>query len=587
MANFLVLLIVKPENKYRMKIIAATTILLFFSIFHTYGNYPGNNKNNTTEVPPSEKAKAIAVAGINSGGNLNNQILNSLNDVTIPGSYFQINLTDTKLSAINLNQVNSATISAHEEIQLQNWLNSNKTGQDILTRWFDRQPDGSFSADFLENSGVINESQAEMITQEGTTNKEIATLLANSALNETYLLVFDFSNVQTMNDYYNTNNTAKSDRILRGYIASVKTYIFKLDFNSSVAETFLNNQFTTEDDEAAQTKQETFDQSELPFFFVTAREDEIASVQPRSAPKKDPAEIKSNEELLEIMAQLAVENITDLVDEGELTLSVKKLVTSTKPVTAGIGNVQNVKFDQRFGVYQNQITPNGQVKAKRVSVVKSMKVADNSNSDPEENEYSAFYKIAGGKVISNEMYLKKKYDTGINLFAGKTINGLSGNTGRFEYYFSKAMGGAVMPGNKAKGLTSIKLYFEAAQNKKSYFLFNEAEDFTFTRGSIGIEKEFHPLPFMHWGPFIGYGLEYTTWEGSEYLLSSNFAEMGARLGINLRHNIQVIGSATYYNLIKAVLMDDNRDVVEPDFDYTSTFDDRGGWGYTIGLRIML
>lgn len=515
-------------------------------------------------------------------GKLNDQILDNLKRINLPDTYFHINLDDTELSMINLNKINSTTVSAEKENELQNWLNTNKAGQDILGQWFNRQPDGSFNSNFLQNSGLINESFSENHTKE-----ETATFLSNSPLNETYLLVFDFSNVQSMNDYYKQNKVSSQNRILRGYMASVKTYIFKFDFNHSVAETFINNYFTTEDDAVAQTRQENFDQSDFPFFFVTAREDEIASVQPRSAPKKAPAEIKSNEELLDAMAQLAVKNITDLIDDGELTLSVKKAVKSTNPVTAAIGNSENVKFDQRFGVYQNQINSNGQVKAKRVSVVKSMKVGNTADAKDGKTDYSEFYKIAGGKVSENGMYLKKKYDTGINLFAGKTINGLSGNTGRFEYYFSKAMGGAVMPGKKAKGLTSIKLYFEAAQNKKSYLLFDRAEDFTFTRGSIGIEKEYHPLPFMHLGPFIGYGLEYTTWKNSEDLLSSNFAEFGARLGINLRHNIQVIGSATYYHLINTVLMDDNRDVVDPDFDYFSTFSDRADWGYTVGLRIML
>jgi hypothetical protein len=566
-----------------MKLSALITTLLLFSTSISYAN----NQNDETGALSPDKTKAVAVAGINSGSNLNDQILDNLENINLPGAYFQINLTDAKLSPINLNLINSATISAKTETRLQNWLNTNKTGQDILAQWFNRQSDGSFRTDFPENSGLINNSFAESLTKEETASKETATFLANSPLNETYLLVFDFSNVQTMDDYYDENNINRQNRILRGYIASVKTYIFKLDFNRSVAETFLNKHFTTEDDEAAQAKQENFDQSEFPFFFVTAREDEIASVQPKSNQGITPADIKSDKELLGAMAQLAVENITHLVEEGKLELSVNKLVKGTNPVTAHIGNAQNVKFDQRFGVYQNRITSGGQVEAKRVSVVKSMKVADTANNSDGKKDYSAFYKIAGGKVSENEMYLKKKYDTGINLFAGRTMNGLSGNTGRFEYYFSKAIGSAVLPGKKAKGLTSIKLYFEAAQNKKSYLLFDQGEDFTFTRGSFGIEKEYHPLPFMHWGPFIGYGLEYTTWERSDYLLSTNFAEMGLRLGINLRHNIQVIGSATYYHLIKTVLMDNNRDVVDSDFDYTSTFNDRGDLGYTIGLRIML
>ncbi len=570
-----------------MKFLLAATTLLLVSFLNTYGKAYNQIQPDTTIALLNSGSKAIAIAGINSGGQPNSQIINNLTNVTVPGSYFQINLSETELSSINLNHIKSATISSRAENRLQNWLNNNKTGQAILEQWFERQPDGSFSTEFLEKSRLLDESLAERLMEGREFNKETATYFANSPLNETFLMVFDFRNVQTMDDYYDGINTHSRDRILRGYISSVYTYIFKFDFNRSVAEKFLDDYFTINDDASAQAKQEAFEKSEFPFFFVTMREDEIASVQPRANQEIAPEEIKSDKELLDALAQLAVNNITDLIDEDEISLSASRVIKNIKPITAGIGAKENIRFDQRFGVYENRIAFNGKVKPKRISVVKSMKIADNTTNKSHDRDYSTFYKIAGGKVAKNKMFLKKKYDAGINLFAGNTIKGLSGTTGRFEYYFSKAMGGAVVPGKKAKGLTSVKLYFEAAQKKKSYQLFNQSENFTFTRGSIGIEKEYRPLPFMHWGPFVGYGLEYTTWENSGDLFSSNFVEFGARLGINLRHNVQVIGSATNYHLIKTVWMDENRDVVEPDFNYSGTFTDRAGFGYSIGLRIML
>jgi hypothetical protein len=561
-------------------------IILFLIHISSYGNNPEKPQNKSNNLLINEEKKAIAVAGINSDLEISNRVISGLNEVNIPATYIQLNLTDYEFFPHNIKQ-KSVVNSAQSENELQNWLNTNKAGQDILSKWFNRQPDGSFSTSFLVKNEIINNDLADKISNPESNKKEIAEELASSALNNTYLLVFDFSNIQTMDDYYIGRNTSKKNRILRGYIANVKTYIFKFDYNRSVAQTFLTNYFTENDDEAAQTKQEKFDDSEFPFFLVTVHEEEIASVQPRATQKRLPSEIKSNEDLLDVMAQLAVGNITDHLKKGTISISVKKAVSTKKPITAKIGAAQKVKFDQRFGVYENRITPTGKIKAKQISVVKSMKVANNVKKNRVPNDYSAFYKIASGKVRENDMFLRKKFDTGINLFAGKTTNGISGITGRFEYYFSKALGGAIMPGQKAKGLTSVKLYFEAAQDEKTYRYLNNPEYFTFTRGSIGIEKEYRPVGFIHLGPFIGYGLEYTTWDKSDFLFSTNFAETGARLGINLRHNIQVVGSATYYLLIKTVLMDNNRDVINPDFDYLSTFYDRTEWGYSIGLRIML
>ena len=562
-------------------------ILLLLSILTTYGENKIDNQHNTKDTFPEPGKKAIAIAGINSEGSLNNKILDYLSKVSVDGNYIQIKLSKTEMPVPKLRRFNPDNISSRNKNRLKEWLNANNTGQAILSQWFNRQPDGTFNLANLEESGIINARAKKIIAGDQIVSKKIINQLAGSPLNNTYLMVFNFRNVQTMEDYYDEIETESQYRILRGYIASVNTYIFKFDFNRSVANTFFNDYWIDGDEISTQTKQEAFNASEFPFFFVAGREDEIASVQPQANQNIAPADIKSNEELLDAMAELAVKNITDLVEDGEISFLADPVVRSTKPITAGIGAKDNLKFDQRFGVYENRIALNGKIKSKRISVVKSMKVASEEASAKHSSDYSAFYRIAGGKIIPNQMYLKRKYDAGINLYLGEAFNSLEGTTGRFEYYFSKAMDGALIPGKTAKGLTSVKLYFEAAQNEKSYLLFNQTENFKFTRGSIGIAKEYHPLPFMHWGPFVGYGLEYTTWEKSDYLLSTNFAEFGIRLGINLRHNVQIIGSATYYHLIKTVLMDDNRDVVNPDFNYSDTFTDRTGFAYSIGFRVML
>ncbi|HKL33809.1 MAG TPA: hypothetical protein VJ919_14815, partial [Tangfeifania sp.] len=226
-----------------MKFLLAVTTFLLFSFLNTYGKACNQIQPDTTILRLNSGIKAIAVAGIDSEGQPNNQIIDNLKKASIPGSYIQINLSDTELPPANLNHI-KATVSSRTENRLQNWLNSHKTGQDILEQWFERQPDGSFSAGFLEKSGLINESLTKTLMEEGTFNKKTATYFANSPLNETYLIVFDFRNVQTMDDYYDDINTKSGERILRGYIASVNTYIFKFDFNRSVAEKFLNDYYT-------------------------------------------------------------------------------------------------------------------------------------------------------------------------------------------------------------------------------------------------------------------------------------------------------------------------------------------------------
>ncbi|HCE58321.1 MAG TPA: hypothetical protein DER09_10945, partial [Prolixibacteraceae bacterium] len=68
-------------------------------------------------------------------------------------------------------------------------------------------------------------------------------------------------------------------------------------------------------------------------------------------------------------------------------------------------------------------------------------------------------------------------------------------------------------------------------------------------------------------------------------ISSDFIETGVRLGVNLSHNIQLIGSATYYSLISSEIKDTETNESE-DFEYKEIFEDRFGLGYNVGIRFM-
>lgn len=310
------------------------------------------------------------------------------------------------------------------------------------------------------------------------------------------------------------------------------------------------------------------------------------------APFKDslqlPVQLNNDAILLETLSYEEAENTTRNLKQDPGTSNQKFKLERQGSYIIGFIDKKNSKlFDRRYAVYENQLQKDGTAKPVQVAFVKSMKTPYIQRTQSEKLFRTAFYQISGKKINENNAFIEKKQQIGLNLIAGITHNGFSGTTGRAEYYFSRNLGDMILPGKAGKGLTSVKIYFEAAQKKDSYKLTGNSENFTFTRGSLGFGKDYYPLRFMHWGPFAGYGIEYARWENSENLISTNFAEVGARLGINLRHNIQVIGSGTYYLIINSVLMNGSRDVIQPNFDYFHTFQDRSGIGFNIGLRLML
>jgi hypothetical protein len=180
------------------------------------------------------------------------------------------------------------------------------------------------------------------------------------------------------------------------------------------------------------------------------------------------------------------------------------------------------------------------------------------------------------------MFLQQKNDVGTNLYLGTTSGGLPGFEARLEYYISKAFAGA----NGGKFATAWKIYVGGGYSQEYYDNFLAADDFTFMRASFGVAKDFYPLSFLHWGPFVGYGIELGSWEtGGEDELSTDFIEAGVRIGINLSHNIQLMGSATSYSMLSSEYIYGETGVKE-EFDYDIAFEDRFGLGYNFGIRFM-
>ena len=562
-------------------------ILLIFTLIILSNYLSALNLEETPDSSGVRVPKTIFVTAVNSQSEINQHILEGFKNISISDNF---PLPDYKLKLLpspGFNLPNPENTAVANLPRLISWLNDNKSGQQILSKWYNRKSDGSFDFSEFHESELFNNHP-----EQKTTNDSIHAISAikNSTrpfVNGSYLVVFDFQDIITMEQYYDETNTSEENRTLNGYQATVKSLIFKFDFNEPVSTKFFSDYWYSGNAAENGTRKKAFENAALPFILVSVHQHIISSTQHNPGEELAPTQQASKEELLANFPQLAVSNISEVLNSAPSGLPGQAVVSETNPVKAKINSEASLKFDNRFAVYQNQISEAGKVQPRRVAVVRSMSYPKISENEADNSERTSFYQIAGKKINANEMYLKKMNDAGINIFAGTTFNGLASPTARVEFYFSKLMGGMVIPGKTAKNLTSVKIYFEGGRQKDTYFLNGAPENFTFTRGSLGFSKNYYPFRFMHWGPFIGYGLEYTTSANSDNLLSTNFAEMGVRTGFNIVHNLQLIGSVNYYILLNSVLMDGDKNVINQDFNYTEQFPGRSGLGYSLGLRLML
>lgn len=546
-------------------------------------NVQESTKTSKNYVSSEYDRNAITFIGLDYSENVSEKVVKVLAQKKAPDKYYDNSIPENIIkTGIKRDSMMGFPVPVDDKL-ISRWLNEHKVGQQILSVWFNRQPDGSFNVDVLKERGLFNANDNDYIVASASKRGESSLMdMGLQLVNQSYILVFDYYGILTMTQSYQKSETPEEKRIMNGFKSELQTYLFKLDFNDSVAAVFFQNYWTGADDPARDAKASAFEKAEFPFVFLKRQNTTATATQYNPGQVLAPKVQKTEDEMIGTMIDMSIESVLTTIENQKQEFRVKAMVSDVKPISAKIGKKEGLKFDQRYFVMENQTRGNGTITSKRVAVVKSMKVVDNRKVTSGQTPPSTFYQIAGGKVDNYGMFLQQKNDIGMNLYLGTTSGGLPGFEGRLEYYISKAFGGA----KGGRLATSWKIYVGGGYSQDYYEIGDFADDFTFTRFSVGVAKDFYPLHFLHWGPFVGYGLESASWEtGGKDELSTDFVEVGLRIGINLSHNIQLMGSATSYSMISSEITDSESETKE-DFDYDIAFPDRFGLGYNFGIRFM-
>lgn len=571
-----------------MKILFILIGVVFCTTLIYSQNVTEAGKKAKNYVSSEYDRNAVTFIGIDYGEKHSNAVVSRFVKQKVPAKFYDNTIINNIIKTDAKRDSSFGVMLKISDKKIEQWLNDNKVGQQILSVWFNRQTDGSFNVDILKERGLFNANDNEFIVASASKRGESALMdMGMQLVNQSYVVAFDFYDIMKMNEYYDKNETPVEKRVLNGFQSSLNSYVFKLDFNDSVAAVFFQDYWTGENDPNKQAKVQAFENAKFPFISVSNHHTTLSSTQYNPGQSLAPKVQKPANELIDQLGTMAVESVVTAIEKKNQEFRVKSMVSAVNPISAKIGKKEGLKFDQRYFVLENKTKSNGDITSKRVAVIKSMSVVDNRNVTSGQTNPSTFYQIAGGKVDNYGMFLEQNNDVGLNVFLGTTVGGLPGFTGRAEYYISKVFGEFVKDGKSGKGLTSWKIYGEGGYDlKNDYEVGQIVDNFTFMRFSFGVAKDFYPVSFLHWGPFVGYGVESISWETEDVVsISSDFVEAGLRLGINLTHNIQLLGSATYYSLISSELVDSETNEKE-DFEYKDIFEDRMGLGINVGLRIM-
>ncbi len=543
------------------------SILLFF-VFTTV-NLSSQVKYNRS---------SLTVLSLDSKDQYVENVSTELHRLNMPDKFY---FNRVKKATINpeirrINPIDFAQIISRDT--MKQWLDEQKIGQQVMSIWFNRQIDGSMSVDTLKARGLYNANDNDFLRS--TTSKRGISDLMDEGLKlieQSYILVFDFHNVNSIEDFYSYNQTPKKERVLTGFLGDVKIYVFRIVFDEKVAEDFFEKCWFSPGDSKAELKKREFDNYKFDFIFKTqtiSRIEASQSIKGLIGKKKR----KTDEEFFREMAQTALQMSLEGLEYYETEVQVKAMISAVKPISSKIGKKEDLKFESRYFVYENRQGKEGKTEAKRVGVVKAYKIMDNREVTTGQTKPSLFYQIAGKKIDPFGMYLVSRDSWGLNLASGIQVGGKSGFQFRGEYFISKNLRKLVPANRSGKWLTSISLYAELGILPGST---------NYSALTFGIGKSIYLLRNFHLTPFWGIGYDQARWDelygGS---VTEPRMEYGIRSGINLRHNIQLMpGFSIVQSVGQASEQDADGNTIGSYFG--SAFEDRSGPAFSLGLRIML
>ena len=194
---------------------------------------------------PDYNRNALTTVVLNFNENHSGEVIPRFHVMSVPEKFFSNPLSNPVIDMRGVKR--PVMVELPELLQymsdafINGKLQEQKVAQQILSQWFNRQKDGSFNVDVLKERGLYNANDNDFMAASAS-KRGTSTLMdmGLTLVNQTYVLVFDYYNIMNMNDYYIKNETPEKDRTSNGYIAKVKTYLYRLDFGENVAADFFN-----------------------------------------------------------------------------------------------------------------------------------------------------------------------------------------------------------------------------------------------------------------------------------------------------------------------------------------------------------
>jgi len=559
------------------KVLLISLSLLLLNV--TYAQNTDATRANNRDFNPSKRylRPSLTILYIDRGGDRAERMKQLIEKYPTPDKYNNHNVT-----------IRSFGLSNISTPQIKKYLEEN-ISRDIVAKWFNRNSNGQFSMDLIAERGMYNATDAEVIKAKASERK--TALLQDAGenlLDRSYILVFDIKKILTADEYAAAKGQPAEKE---GYYADYDCYLYKLDWTDSVAAIFYNNLWV-DASFSDPARVEAFNKATFPIKFIdkVSSMGYVSSTQYKDHSKNIFGSLSDEQLFAALFKKIMTETDVTLAQRVEV-FKVKVSIFSTGPIKAKIGLKEGLHVDKRFFVYEFEINEKGEKQAKRKGVVRATgKITDNRQIATGETEPSQFYQVAGRKLYQG-MLMQEFPDWGIGITVGYGTSsgvvgeGISGLVEMNLSLYAGRMGINLVPGIKLYGAGNFSFTnFTLKINDNA-----SDPEFSIYGYSVGLSKDINFFRNFVLIPFVGYGIETYTNTGtnlSSDVYESDYFECGARFGLNISYNVQLLFNYSINPVLStsAGKDNDNPSLTTEQIDLFK--DQRKSGQLTCGLRIQ-
>ncbi len=296
-----------------------------------------------------------------------------------------------------------------ELTDINNFFETNQIAKKIVEKWFNRDTNGAFNTALIKERGYYDATALDLDLANKTV-RGIALLgdAGEELINNTFVIVNSYEYITVDPPNFDSNGQQIYKKGM-GYEVFVKIYLFQLDWNKEIEQTFYND-YWCDNKTVTPSKKKLFDESNLfklkylGFNFKEVKTTDIYT-------SKSEFETWVRKSTIKTMDEVIV-----LLQKDFDAFKTKAPLNSVEPITAKIGLKEGLTTKSIFEVLEQEIVKNGKTKYNvvgRVRVDDKYPIWDNRYGADEDkpkmtNNCTYFTKLSGEDFQPGMLLVQKK-----------------------------------------------------------------------------------------------------------------------------------------------------------------------------------